>query len=75
MSKERTLSIIKPDGVAQHLIGKIIARFEAEGLNVVAAKMKILSLHEAKGFYAVHKSRPFFDELVELAKKNGFTIG
>lgn len=62
---QRTFSIIKPDGVRRNLIGKIIARFEEEGLQVVAAQMKRLSLHEAQGFYAVHKDRPFFGELVE----------
>jgi nucleoside-diphosphate kinase len=62
--KQRTLSIIKPDGVSRNLIGKIIARFESEGLNVVAAQMKRLSVPEAEGFYAVHKERPFFGELV-----------
>lgn len=61
---QRTFSIIKPDGVRRHLIGKIIARFEEEGLYVVAAQMKRLSLHEAQGFYAVHRERPFFKELV-----------
>ena len=64
--KQRTLSIIKPDGVSRNLMGKIIARFESEGLNVVAAQMKRLSLHEAEGFYAVHKERPFFGELVSF---------
>ena len=62
--KQRTLSIIKPDGVSRNLMGKIIARFESEGLNVVAAQMKHLSLPEVQGFYAVHKERPFFGELV-----------
>lgn len=61
---QRTLSIIKPDGVSRNLMGKIIARFEAEGLKVVAAQMKRLSVPEAEGFYAVHKERPFFGELV-----------
>ena len=65
MAMERTLSIIKPDGVQRNLIGKIIGRFESEGLSVVAARMQIMSMHEAKGFYAVHKDRPFFGELVE----------
>lgn len=64
MSKERTFSIIKPDGVSRNLIGKIIARFESEGLFVVGAKMKQLSRHEAEGFYAVHSARPFYAELV-----------
>ncbi len=62
---ERTLSIIKPDGVRRNLIGKIVARFESEGLKVVAARMARLGRHEAEGFYAVHRERPFFGELVE----------
>lgn len=62
---ERTLSIIKPDGVARNLIGKIIALFEEQGLSVVASRMQILSKHESEGFYAVHKARPFFGELTE----------
>ena len=65
MAKERTLSIIKPDGVRRNLIGKIISKFEDAGLQVVASKMKNLSKHEACGFYAVHKDRPFFAELTE----------
>lgn len=65
MAKERTLSIIKPDGVRRNLIGKIINKFEDAGLQVVASKMKNLSKHEACGFYAVHKDRPFFGELTE----------
>ena len=64
MQKERTLSIIKPDGVRRDLIGKIVARFESEGLKIAAAKMKTLSRHEAEGFYAVHQARPFYGELV-----------
>lgn len=63
---EQTLSIIKPDGVRRSLIGKILARFEEEGLRVAACKLKHLSRQEAEGFYAVHKSRPFFGELVEF---------
>ncbi|MDA0712924.1 MAG: nucleoside-diphosphate kinase [bacterium] len=66
MSLERTLSIIKPDGVSRHLVGKIIERFESEGLFVAAAQMKQLSRHEAEGFYAEHKARPFFGELVQF---------
>ena len=65
MSKERTLSIIKPDGVRRNLVGKIINKFEEAGLSIVANKMKNLSKHEACGFYAVHKDRPFFGELTE----------
>ncbi len=63
---ERTLSIIKPDGTQRNLIGKIVTRFEDNGLKVVAMKRKLLSRHEAEGFYAVHKARPFFGELVEM---------
>jgi len=64
--KERTLSIIKPDAVAKNVIGEIMARFEKAGLRIVAAKMVHLSRAEAEGFYAVHKSRPFFKDLVEF---------
>jgi len=66
MSKERTLSIIKPDAVAKNVIGQIYQRFEDAGLKIAAAKMKHLSRKEAKGFYAVHSERPFFGELVEF---------
>lgn len=66
MARQRTLSIIKPDGVKRNLIGAILARFEQEGLRIVGAKMKQLSVHEAQGFYAVHRDRPFFGELVEF---------
>ncbi|MBL4818528.1 MAG: nucleoside-diphosphate kinase [Deltaproteobacteria bacterium] len=62
---ERTFSIIKPDGVRRNLIGRIVGRFEEEGLKVVAAQMKRLGRYEAEGFYAIHKERPFFGELVE----------
>lgn len=61
---ERTLSIIKPDAVAKNVIGQIYSRFEEAGLTIVAAKMKHLSQEEAEGFYAVHKERPFFNDLV-----------
>lgn len=61
---ERTLSIIKPDAVSKNVIGAIYSRFEQAGLKVVAAKMKHLSKAEAEGFYAVHKERPFFPDLV-----------
>ncbi len=64
MTLEKTLSIIKPDAVGKNHIGEIIARFEKGGLKVIAAKMKHLSLSEAEGFYAVHKGRPFFKDLV-----------
>ena len=63
---ERTLSIIKPDAVAKNCIGKIIDRFESAGLKVVAARMMHLSRAEAEGFYAVHKERPFFKDLVDF---------
>ena len=66
MAVERTLSIIKPDAVAKNIIGKIYCRFESNGLKIVAAKMKHLTREEAEGFYAVHKERPFFAELVKF---------
>lgn len=64
MAVERTLSIIKPDAVAKSVIGKILARFEQVGLNVVATKMLHLSEEQAGGFYAEHKERPFYNDLV-----------
>ena len=66
MALERTLSIIKPDAVAKNVIGQIYARFEGAGLKIVAAKMVHLSRREAQAFYAVHKDRPFFNDLVEF---------
>jgi len=63
---ERTFSIIKPDAVAKNVIGKIYSRFETNGLKIIAAKMIHLSRAEAEGFYAVHKGRPFFNDLVEF---------
>ena len=66
MAVERTLSIIKPDAVAKNVIGQITARFEKAGLKVVAARMAWLSQAEAEGFYAVHKARPFFRDLVSF---------
>lgn len=65
MATERTLSIIKPDGTTRNLIGKVISRFEANGLRIAAMQLRHLSRREAEGFYAVHKARPFFGELVE----------
>src|SRR5512138_3394122 len=66
MATERTLSIIKPDGVEKGVIGKVISRFESAGLKPIAIKLKQLSKAEAEGFYAVHKARPFFGSLVEF---------
>jgi nucleoside-diphosphate kinase len=66
MAIERTLSIIKPDGVEKGVIGKVVGRFEANGLKPIAMKMKLLSRSEAEGFYAVHKARPFFADLVKF---------
>jgi nucleoside-diphosphate kinase len=66
MSSERTLSIIKPDGVGRNLIGEVLGRFEKAGLRIVAARMMHLSQKEAEGFYAVHRERPFFKDLVKF---------
>jgi len=66
MSVERTLSIIKPDAVAKNVIGQIYSRFEGAGLKVIAARMMHLSERQAEGFYAVHKARPFFRDLVSF---------
>jgi len=66
MAVERTLSIIKPDAVARNVIGEIYARFEKAGLKIVAARMQRLSRGDAEGFYAVHKGRPFFNDLVDF---------
>jgi len=65
MALERTFSIVKPDGVARNLIGEVYRRFEQAGLRIVAAKLVQLSKAEAEGFYAVHKARPFFNDLVK----------
>ena len=66
MAVERTFSIIKPDAVAKNAIGQILARFEAAGLKIVAARMMHLSRAQAEGFYAVHRDRPFFKDLVNF---------
>ncbi len=66
MAAEQTLSIIKPDAVKKNVIGQILARFEKAGLRIVAARMMHLSRAEAEGFYAVHRGRPFFNDLVEF---------
>ena len=66
MAVERTLSIIKPDAVAKNAIGQILSRFEAAGLKVIAARMTQLSRAQAEGFYAVHRERPFFKDLVDF---------
>ncbi|MDE1981632.1 MAG: nucleoside-diphosphate kinase [Betaproteobacteria bacterium] len=66
MAIERTLSIIKPDAVAKNVIGEIYSRFEKAGLKIVAARMMHLSQAEAEGFYAVHRERPFFKDLVSF---------
>lgn len=66
MAIEQTLSIIKPDGVAKNVIGQIYGRFEGAGLRIIAARMMQLSRAEAEGFYAVHKDRPFFRDLVDF---------
>ena len=66
MALERTLSIIKPDAVQKNVIGRILMRFEASGLKIVAARMTRLSRAEAEGFYAVHRGRPFYRDLVEF---------
>jgi nucleoside-diphosphate kinase len=66
MAVERTLSIVKPDAVAKNVIGEIYARFERAGLTIIAARMMRLSRAQAEGFYAVHKERPFFRDLVDF---------
>ena len=74
MALERTLSIIKPDGVKRNLIGQIFSRFEASDLRIVATKMLHLSLREAEGFYAVHRARPFYSELTEFMSSGPIVV-
>ena len=74
MAQERTLSIIKPDGVEKNVVGRIIARFEEEQLTIAAMELKHLSKTEAEGFYAVHKERPFFGELVEFMTRGPVVV-
>ena len=74
MAAERTLSIIKPDAVAKNAIGQILSRFEAAGLRIVAMKMALLSEAEATGFYAVHKDRPFFKDLIKFMTSGPVSI-
>ena len=74
MAIERTLSIIKPDAVENNLIGRIIARFEQEGLRPIAVRRQHLSLAEARAFYAVHSERPFYGELVEFMTRSPVVV-
>jgi nucleoside-diphosphate kinase len=74
MSLERTLSIIKPDAVEKHKIGAIIERLEAEGFKIVAMKRLQLTLNEARGFYAVHRERPFFAELTKFMSRGPIVV-
>jgi nucleoside-diphosphate kinase len=74
MSVERTLSIIKPDGVEKNLIGEIYGRFEKSGLEIVAARMLHLSQEQAEGFYAVHKERPFYNDLVSYMRSGPVVV-
>lgn len=74
MAVERTLSIIKPDAVANNVIGKILSRFEGAGLTIAAIRMSHLSEAEASGFYAVHKDRPFFGDLIKFMTSGPISI-
>jgi len=74
MAVERTLSIIKPDAVAKNVIGRILTRFEEAGLKIIAIKMAQLSKAEASGFYAVHKERPFFGDLIKFMTSGPVSI-
>ena len=74
MATERTLSIIKPDGIGKNVVGEVISKLEKGGLKIVAAKMLHLSQEQAQGFYAVHKERPFFDELCEFMSSGPIVV-
>ena len=71
---EKTLSIIKPDGVQKNLIGEVIRRFEKEGIRISAMKMLTLTKEQARGFYAVHKERPFFDSLTDFMSSGPIVV-
>ena len=71
---QRTLSIVKPDGVEKGLIGEIVRRFENEGIRIVAMRMRRLSRREAEGFYAVHRERPFFNSLTEFMSSGPIVV-
>ena len=74
MAKEQTLSIIKPDGVERNLVGKILQRFEQNGLRIVATKMIQMSRKQAEGFYDIHRERPFFGELTEFMSRSPVVV-
>lgn len=74
MATERTLSIIKPDAVANNIVGEIYRRFEEAGLRIIAAKMMRLTRNQAEGFYAVHRERPFFNDLVQFMQSGPIMI-
>ena len=74
MAKEQTLSIIKPDGVERNLVGKILQRFEQNGLRIVATKMIQMSRKQAEGFYDIHRKRPFFGELTEFMSRSPVVV-
>ena len=74
MAHQRTLSIIKPDGVSRNIVGKIIERFESNGLRVIGMKMIHLSKKEAQGFYAVHKDRPFFESVTTYMSSSPIVV-
>ena len=74
MAAEQTLSIIKPDGVEKNLIGEIYSRFEKSGLQIVAAQMMHLTQEQAEGFYAVHKERPFYNDLVSYMRSGPVVV-